>query len=273
MEQLKFDFNNLFSLNVGPEHGVSEIELAQMSAQISQAHQHLQKIISDGRLRVNLGLEWAKLPFQDHDCLKEIQRLGTQIAKKYENVLFLGIGGSYLGLKAAQDALKPPYYNDFVKPGPKIYFEGNNLDPDTLRVLLKKLNSKKTCVVVISKSGETTETKAAFMVAQAWLKKTVGKKYGRQIIAITDPDSGSLRQYVRQKHLSAHPGYQPQSGLCGRPRHGVHHARRVISIAHLYSSQRLRHRRNILFLRRSQTPQIAPVQPSKQTRSALVLPH
>ncbi len=199
MEQLKFDFNNMFSFNVGPEHGVSEVELAQMSAQISQAHQHLHKIISDQRLRINLGLEWARLPFQDQDAIKEIQRLGRQIAKKYENVLFLGIGGSYLGLKAAQDALKPPYYNEFVRQGPRIYFEGNNLDPDTLGVLLKKLNPKKTCVVVISKSGETTETKAAFMVAQAWLKKTAGKKYGRQIIVITDPDSGSLRKYARQK--------------------------------------------------------------------------
>ncbi|MDD5692636.1 MAG: glucose-6-phosphate isomerase, partial [Candidatus Omnitrophica bacterium] len=128
-----------------------------------------------------------------------IRKLAGQIRAKYENVLFLGIGGSYLGLKAAQDALCPPYYNEFKslrKKSPRIYLEGNNLDPDTLQALLKNLNPKKTFVVVISKSGETTETKAAFMVVWAWLKKSVGTKYGRQILAITDPASGSLRKIV-----------------------------------------------------------------------------
>jgi len=70
----------------------------------------------------------------------------------------------------------------------------NNLDPDTLRVLLKNLLPKKTFVVLISKSGETTEPKAAFALVEAWLKKGVGKKYGRQILVITDPQSGSLRK-------------------------------------------------------------------------------
>jgi glucose-6-phosphate isomerase len=115
-------------------------------------------------------------------------------------VLFLGIGGSYLGLRAAQDALCAPYYNEFKplrKKSPRIYFEGNNLDPDTLQVLLKNLNPKKTFVIVISKSGETTETKVALILAEAWLKKAVGARYGRQILAITDPESGSLRKRVQ----------------------------------------------------------------------------
>jgi glucose-6-phosphate isomerase len=62
--------------------------------------------------------------------------------------------------------------------------------------LLENLNPKKTFVIVISKSGETTETKAAFIAVQEWLKKSVGKRYGRQIFAITDPSSGSLRKTV-----------------------------------------------------------------------------
>jgi glucose-6-phosphate isomerase len=115
-------------------------------------------------------------------------------------VMFLGIGGSYLGLKAAQDALLPAYYNEFsqVRRGrPRVYFEGNNLDPDTLSVLLKGLDPKKTFVVVISKSGETTETKAAFALVEVWLQQAVGDTYGRQIIAITDPSSGTLRKKVQ----------------------------------------------------------------------------
>jgi len=195
---LKFDFNNMFSFSVGA-HGVSQQDIDELMADARKADFHLKKIISDPCARVRLQLEWVKLPEQDEEVIAGIRKLAGQIRAKYENVLFLGIGGSYLGLKAAQDALCPPYYNEFKslrKKSPRIYLEGNNLDPDTLQALLKNLNPKKTFVVVISKSGETTETKAAFMVVRAWLKKSIGTKYGRQILAITDPASGSLRKIV-----------------------------------------------------------------------------
>jgi len=203
MREIKFDFNNLFSSSVGALHGVRQEEVAAYSQTILKAHAHLKKIISNREERINLGLEWVNLPFAAKEIIAAIQKLGGEIAKKYEFVLFLGIGGSYLGLKAAQDALAPYFYNEFAalrKGRPRIYFDGNNLDPDTLAVLLKQLNPKKTFVVVISKSGETTETKAAFSVVEPWLKKGVGAKYGRQILAITDPASGSLRQKVNIEH-------------------------------------------------------------------------
>lgn len=202
MKGIKFDFNSMFSHSIGKAHGVSESDLDAMSAEIGKAHAHLRRIIGNKDNRVSLGLEWAELPFQDKKAVIRIQKLGDQIARKYGNVIFLGIGGSYLGLKAAQDALCPPYYNEFdtVRRGrPKIYFEGNNLDPYTLSVLLKNLDPKKTFVIVISKSGETTETKAAFAVVEQWLKKAVGKNYGRQVFAITDPKSGTLRERVEAK--------------------------------------------------------------------------
>ncbi|MFA4889441.1 MAG: glucose-6-phosphate isomerase [Candidatus Omnitrophota bacterium] len=199
MESIKFDFNNLFSFSVGSQHGVDDKELEEISGAAKEAHQHLLKILKHSRSRIKLGLEWAKLPEQEAGIIKEIQKLGSGIAAKFDNVISLGIGGSYLGLRAAQDALCPPYYNEFPvlrKKSPRIYFEGNNLDPDTLAVLLKQLNPKKTAVVVISKSGETAETKAAFLVSENWLKKKIGKHYGRQVFAITDPVSGSLRSQI-----------------------------------------------------------------------------
>ena len=195
---LKFDFNNMFSFSVA-EHGVSQQDIDEILPEAQLCAAHLKKIIADPKSRVNLGLEWVVLFQQDKEEIAKIKKLGAEISKKYENVVFLGIGGSYLGLKAAQDALCAPYYNEFKslrKKGPRIYLEGNNLDPDTLQVLLKNLNPKKTFVVVISKSGETTEPKAAFVLVEAWLKKGVGKKYGRQILAITDQKSGALRAKV-----------------------------------------------------------------------------
>ena len=202
MVEIKFDFNNMFSQAVGKEHGVDESEIKELLPKINKAHEHLTAINADNRLRSKLSLEWTELPFQDKKTIQEIKKLGLEISSRYDNVIFLGIGGSYLGLKAAQDALVSPYYNEFYgvrKNKPRIYFEGNNLDPDTLNALLKNLNPLKTAVVVISKSGETTETKAAFIVALEWLSKNAGKNYGRQVFAITDPESGSLRKKVNEE--------------------------------------------------------------------------
>ncbi len=196
---IKFDFNNLMSFNVGRRHGASPAELKSMLPAARKAHEHLGRVLADKASRVGLGLEWSMLPLQDAKILRGVEGFASEISGKYENVVFLGIGGSYLGLKAAQDALCPAYYNEFpsVRKGrPRIYFEGNNLDPDTLSVLLSELNPKKTFVVVISKSGETTETKAGFAVVENWLKEHCGKNYGRQVAAITDPSGGSLRAKV-----------------------------------------------------------------------------
>ncbi|MDD5561977.1 MAG: glucose-6-phosphate isomerase [Candidatus Omnitrophica bacterium] len=218
---LKFDFNNLFSSSVG-EHGVSQEDINEILPEAQKAASHLKKIISNPKARVKLNLEWAKLPEQDRADIEQIQKTGCEISKKYENVIFLGIGGSYLGLKAAQDALCLPYYNEFKslrKKSPRIYFEGNNLDPDTLKTLLKNINPKKTFVVVISKSGETTETKAALMIVETWLKAAIGVKYGRRILAITDPQAGSLHKRVvaeQKKDPLAFRSFPLLKGVGGR---------------------------------------------------------
>ncbi len=218
MESIRFDFNNMFKANIGSAHGVEDSDISEISKKAERAHEHLSKVVNDSQSRIKLSLEWMRLPYQDAGFIKEIKALGDEIAKKYDNVISLGIGGSYLGLKAAQDALAAPYFNEF--PGvrnkrPRIYFEGNNLDPDTLSTLLKNLNPKKTFVVVISKSGETTETKAALVVVENWLRKSVGKNYARQIFAITDPESGSLRKRVIEEQKKDKLSFRSLSLLKG----------------------------------------------------------
>jgi glucose-6-phosphate isomerase len=218
MNDLRFDFNNLFASNVGAAHGVSESEINRFSGAVQEAHRHLRSLLDNPENRVNLGLEWAVLPFQEKKHILEVQKLGEEIAYKYESVLCLGIGGSYLGLKAAQEALCAPYFNEFpdARDGrTRIYFEGNNLDPTPMQVLLKNLNPKKTFVVVISKSGETTETKAVFEVVEGWLRKGAGKNYGRQILAITDPVSGSLRKRVNEEQKKDRLSFRSLSLLKG----------------------------------------------------------
>ena len=113
MKRIRFDFNNMFSHNVGAKHGVTDAELEKISGAAKKAAEHINTIVADDRNRINLGLEWMRLPFQDKETIRKIQKMGDEIGKKYENVISLGIGGSYLGIKAAQDALCPPYYNEF----------------------------------------------------------------------------------------------------------------------------------------------------------------
>jgi glucose-6-phosphate isomerase len=218
MQDLKFDFNNMMSFNIGRQHGVTEAELKSIAKTVQKAHNHFRRLCESPSNRLNLGLEWLVLPFQDKNVIKHVQQLGDEIAYKYENVLSLGIGGSYLGLKAAQEALCAPYYNEFDAlrhRRAKIYFEGDNLDPTPLNVLLKNLDPKKTFVIVISKSGETTETKAVFEVVEAWLKNGTGAHYGRQIMAITDPKSGSLRKKVEEEQKKDASSFRSLSLLPG----------------------------------------------------------
>jgi len=135
MSDIRFDFNNMFSSAIGKTHGVTDADVRSILPIAGRAALHLKNIISKRDSRIDLALEWAKLPFQDETTINSIQDIGDEIAAKYENVISLGIGGSYLGLKAAQDALRAPYYNEFasLRGGrPRIYFEGNNLDPATL---------------------------------------------------------------------------------------------------------------------------------------------
>ncbi|MFH1692474.1 MAG: glucose-6-phosphate isomerase [Candidatus Omnitrophota bacterium] len=218
MQNLKFDFNNMFHFNIGNNHGITESDITNLLPTINKSHKHLRSLLDNRQNRINLGLEWAALPYQDELFIDEIQKLAREVGSKYENVLFLGIGGSFLGLRAAQDALARPYYNEF-KPlrdgSPRVYFEGNNLDPEPVAALLKHLKPKKTFVVVISKSGETTETKAVFCVVQEWLKNGCGRSYGRQILCITDPKSGSLRQRVEEEQKKDSKSFRSFSLLPG----------------------------------------------------------
>lgn len=83
MEKIRFDFNNMFSRAVGSRHGADEKDIEEISVSLKEAAGHLSKIISAGRNRIKLGLEWARLPYQDKKAVKELQDLGNEIAAEY----------------------------------------------------------------------------------------------------------------------------------------------------------------------------------------------
>lgn len=155
--------------------------------------------------RGNEFLGWLDLPSSvSQDMRKSIKSISEEWRNKLEVVVVIGIGGSYLGSKAAIEALSNPFQLHMGKGSyPAIIFAGHNMSEDYLFELTELLNNKEYGVVVISKSGTTTEPAVAFRI----IKRHLEEKYGRtesssRIIAITDESKGALRQ------LSDKEGYK-----------------------------------------------------------------
>lgn len=150
-------------------------------------------------------LGWIDLPAEmDEDLIRSIEQDAMYFRSKAEVVVVVGIGGSYLGARAVIDALSHPFGN-LVNPhkNPVIVYAGNSISEDYHSALLELLEAKSYAVVVISKSGTTTEPAVAFRI----IKNHLEQKYGKQeaagrIIAITDHSRGAL------KKLSDEEGYK-----------------------------------------------------------------
>ena len=145
-------------------------------------------------------LGWVALPDDyDKEEFARIEAAAERIKKSCDVFVVLGIGGSYLGARAAIEFVKSPLYNSLKKDTPDIYFAGNNISPTALTELLAICEGKDICVNVISKSGTTTETAIAFRV----FKKLLTDRYGVEgakgrIFATTDRARGTLKQYADQ---------------------------------------------------------------------------
>jgi len=142
----------------------------------------------------NEFLGWIDLPAKtDEGLLSTIQADAIALREKIEILVVVGIGGSYLGARAVIEALSSPFsafYSD--NKNPVILFAGHNISQDYHAELLKLLDKKEYALIVISKSGTTTEPAIAFRL----LKNHIEKKYGfeeaaSRIITITDSSKGA----------------------------------------------------------------------------------
>jgi len=149
-------------------------------------------------------LGWVTLPTDyDKEEFARIKAAAEKIKKTCDILIVIGIGGSYLGARAAIEFLKSPLYNDLPKDTPNIYFVGNSINPAYLNDVLKICEGKDICVNVISKSGTTTEPALAFRVFKQLLEKKYGKDGAKErIFATTDKAKGTL------KELSDTEGYE-----------------------------------------------------------------
>lgn len=142
---------------------------------------------------------WVKLPMQFKEAeLKRIVETANQIRQECEAFVVIGIGGSYLGARAAIELLAP--VGTEAGNGPKVYFAGQNISGTYHSELIDEIRDKELCLCVISKSGTTTEPSIAF----ALLKDLMIEKYGkeeanRRIYAITDEKKGVLREETNRE--------------------------------------------------------------------------
>jgi len=179
---------------------VSEHELKAIEPQVLAAHKTVHE-------KSGLGsdfLGWLDLPENyDKDEFSRIKKAAEKIKKNSDVFIVIGIGGSYLGARAAIEFIKSPMYNQINKDTPEIYFAGNSISADYLNDVLELCKGKDVSINVISKSGTTTEPAVAFRIFKKLLEEKYGKEGAKErIFCTTDKARGTL------KELATREGYE-----------------------------------------------------------------
>jgi len=187
-ERLQFDYSKAAGF-------LAEHEIGYQAAAVKAAHELLHS-------RTGPGAEftgWLDLPVAyDKAEFRRIKEAAARIQSDSDVLVVIGIGGSYLGARAAIEALRHSFYNQLPKAKrktPEIYFAGKELSPVYLTHLFELLDGKEVSVNVISKSGTTTEPAVAFRIFREYMEKRYGKDGARKrIYATTDKARGALKQ-------------------------------------------------------------------------------
>lgn len=182
------------SIDIKNVHGT--VSQQQVDSLMPEALDGLHKV-EQGTGAGNDFLGWVDLPTRTPESLvADIEATAAELQKECEVVVSIGIGGSYLGAKAVIEALSDSFsaYRADHK-APKMVFAGQNIGEDYLFELMSYLDYKKFGIIVISKSGTTTEPAIAFRLLKEMLERKEGKaKAAKRIVAITDAKRGALRQ-------------------------------------------------------------------------------
>ena len=195
---MKLNFNYQFAKNF-----FNEDELKQIKPYVELANEVLTSKSGAG----NDFLGWVDLPeTYDKDEFSRIKKAAEKIKNDSEVLVVIGIGGSYLGAKAAIEFLSHSFYNNLPKDKrktPEIYFAGTNMSSVYLQHLIDVVGDRDFSVNVISKSGTTTEPAIAFRVFKKMLEEKYGKEEAaKRIYATTDKAKGAL------KTLATAEGYE-----------------------------------------------------------------
>lgn len=196
MQKIKFDYSKAAGF-------ITENEIEYLGDFIRAAHDML-------HYKAGAGSDftgWVDLPLNyDREEFARINSAAAKIKSDSDALIVIGIGGSYLGSRAAIDMLSHSFYNNLPKSlrkTPEIYFAGNNISSNYVADLLELLEGKEISVNIISKSGTTTEPAIAFRMLKEYMEKRYGRVEARKrIYATTDKTRGAL------KRLSDEEGYE-----------------------------------------------------------------
>lgn len=159
------------------------------------------KVLHEGSGAGNDFLGWVNLPDEVISQLDDIEKAAASLRAKTELLIVVGIGGSYLGARAVYDALTHNFAHlKKDSSGPLMLFAGHNIGEDYMHELVELLDQYNYSIVVISKSGTTTEPAIAFRLLKDHLVQKVGRKEASErIIAVTDQQKGALRQLADEE--------------------------------------------------------------------------
>lgn len=196
MSKVTFDYSRALTF-------VSEDEVELMKKQALDAKELLLSKTGAG----NDFLGWIDLPENyDKDEFSRIKKAADKIKRDSEVLLVIGIGGSYLGARAAIEFLRHSFYNTVskeIRKTPEIYFVGNSISSTYIKHLMDVIGDRDFSINIISKSGTTTEPAIAFRVFKEMMEKKYGKKEASgRIYATTDKEKGAL------KGLATEEGYE-----------------------------------------------------------------
>ncbi|MBR2568107.1 MAG: glucose-6-phosphate isomerase, partial [Paenibacillus sp.] len=195
-KKIQFDYSKALAF-------VGQHEIDYLAEPIRLAHEQLHNKTGVG----SDFLGWIDLPFNyDKEEFARIKSAAKRIQDNSEVMIVIGIGGSYLGARAAIEMLGHSFYNMLPKDKrntPEIYFAGNNISSTYVAHLLQLIEGKDFSINVISKSGTTTEPAIAFRIFKDALEKKYGKEEAKnRIFATTDREKGAL------KKLATEEGYE-----------------------------------------------------------------
>ena len=192
-ENLTFDLTKAASF-------INEQEIINMKEVVETAHKKLHEGTGAG----NDFLGWVDLPENyDKAEFERIKKAAAKIQLNSQILIVIGIGGSYLGARAAIEMLSSNFHNSICqkhRKGPKIFYIGNNISSTYMHDLLQAIEGKDISLNVISKSGTTTEPAIAFRILKDYMEKKYGKEEARQrIFATTDAKKGALKGLAEQE--------------------------------------------------------------------------
>jgi glucose-6-phosphate isomerase len=192
MSTARISYNDRFLKDI-----ISPDEIALYNNSLATAEKMLAQRNGPG----NDFLGWLDLPRSTKKgAIDAINEKAQEIRSKADILICIGIGGSYLGAKAAIE-YSAPSFDDMRKP--RVIFAGHSINSDYITDLLELVKDRNVAVNVISKSGTTTEPAIAFRVIRQWMEARYGRKEAAsRIIATTDPKCGALRKLAVEEGYS-----------------------------------------------------------------------